>query len=157
VFAIRQAGGNSILLSSPRNGEPIQSVRNFYNPPLEARVKQSQLLAIASFISLAPRVLTVGFKLMATCSASFTLLDAPLSLAQLAGHLATRKNFLIYPCRERALRAIQMVAGPYGYEVVFDPDMELVALQYRHSTEPCLCDAPAAHLRASQMIRITPR
>ena len=94
---------------------------------------------------------------MATCSASFVLLDAPLTLAHLAGHLATRKNFLLYPCRERNLRALQIVAGPYGYEVVFDAEMELVALLYRQSTEPCLCDAPAAHLRASQLLRLAPQ
>lgn len=72
---------------------------------------------------------------MASSRASFTLLNAPLTLAELAVHLATRKNFVIHPCRERSLRALHMVAGPYGYNVLFDADRELVTLEYRHGPE----------------------
>ena len=92
---------------------------------------------------------------MATCSATFTLLDAPLTLAQLAIHLATRQNFLIHPCRERALRALQMVAGAYGYEITFDAAREMVRLQYRHTPQPCVCNAPAVHLSATQQMKLS--
>ncbi len=104
---------------------------------------------------LAPRLLSEGLKLMASCSASFTLLNAPLTLAELAAHLATRKDFLLHPCRERSLRPLQIVAGPYGYEVLFDAEKELVTLQYRHSARPCLCEAPSNHLSATQQIRLS--
>jgi hypothetical protein len=72
---------------------------------------------------------------MASCRASFTHLTAPLTLAELAVHLATRKNFVIHPCRERSLRPLHMLAGPYGYNVLFDADRELVTLQYRHGPQ----------------------
>ena len=94
---------------------------------------------------------------MGTCSATFVLLDAPLTLAELAAHLSTRKNFLLHPCRERALRTVQIVAGPYGYEVLFDSQKELVTLQYRHTTQPCFCTAPVDHLSETQQIRLACR
>jgi hypothetical protein len=106
---------------------------------------------------MAPPLLNAISKQMSSCSATFTLLDAPLTLAELAGHLATRKNFLLHPCRERALRAVQIVAGPYGYEVFFDREKELVTLQYRHSSRPCFCTAPLDHLSETQQIRLACR
>ena len=53
---------------------------------------------------------------MQACSATFTLLEAPITLAALAKHLATRQDFVLYPCQSSALNVLQLVAPPYGYE-----------------------------------------
>jgi hypothetical protein len=90
---------------------------------------------------------------MAACSATFTLLETPLTLAELAVHLATRQNFLLHPCRERALRALEIVAGPYGYDVTFHPEEELARLQYRFTPARCVCEAPGAHLSEAQQLK----
>ena len=143
----RHRPGDLLKSGFPSRKEDLQSSTGLLQAPIATRFNWA-------FYPSGTPTAKLHFKLMGLCTASFTLLDAPLTLAQLAGHLATRKNFLIHPCRERALRSLQIVAGPYGYDVVFDPEMELVALQYRHSLEPCLCEAPANHLSATQQMRL---
>jgi hypothetical protein len=81
-------------------------------------------------------------------------LEAPLTLAELARYLATRKNFLLHPCRIGAVRALQIVAQPYGYEISFDAEEEIICLQYRQSTQPCVCDGAASHLSAAQKLKL---
>src|SRR5688572_12405863 len=88
------------------------------------------------------------------CSARFILLEAPLTLAELARYLATRKNFLLHPCRNGAVRMLQLVAQPYGYEVSFDAEKEIVCLQYRQSTQPCVCEGAVSHLSAAQQLKL---
>jgi len=91
---------------------------------------------------------------VAKCSARFVLLEAPLTLAELARHLATRKNFLLHPCRASAVRTLEVVARPYGYEVSFEAEEEIACLQYRRSMEPCLCRGAVSHLSAKQQLKL---
>lgn len=91
---------------------------------------------------------------MLKCSTQFVLLEAPLTLAELARHLATGKNFLLHPCGISVVRALEVVAQPYGYEVIFDADEEIVCLRRRGTAESCVCTNVSAHLSATEQLRL---
>ena len=74
---------------------------------------------------------------MQACAASFSLLEAPISLADLARHLATRKDFILYPCQASALNALQLVTPAYGYDAEFHAEGEFISLRHRRSDQPC--------------------
>jgi hypothetical protein len=91
---------------------------------------------------------------MPKCSTEYVLLEAPLTLAELARHLATRKNFLLHPCGGSVVRALEVVARPYGYEVSFDAEEEVARLQHSGSAQACLCEGAASHLSATQQLKL---
>ena len=91
---------------------------------------------------------------MLKCSTQFVLLEAPLTLAELARHLATGKNFVLHPCGISVVRALEVVARPYGYEVIFDAKEEIVCLRHPGSAESCLCTDVASHLSETQRLRL---
>ncbi|HWN96960.1 MAG TPA: hypothetical protein VNT99_18165 [Methylomirabilota bacterium] len=94
---------------------------------------------------------------MRACLATFTLLEAPIALAELARHLATRQDFILSPCRPGALSVLQLVTEPYGYDVEFHAEGDLACLRYRGSEQRCLCGNILAHLSSSQQIRLLRR
>ena len=91
---------------------------------------------------------------MPKCSAEYILLEAPLTLAELARHLATRKNFLLHPCGTGVGRALEVVARPYGYSVSFDAEEEVACLHYSGSTQPCCCEGAVSHLSDEEQLRL---
>jgi hypothetical protein len=96
-------------------------------------------------------------KRMQACSATFTLLEAPIALTALAGHLATRRDFILYPCQANALSVLQLVAQPYGYDTVFHTKEEIVCLRYRGNAQRCVCGAIGDHLSMARQFKLSLR
>ena len=91
---------------------------------------------------------------MPKCSTEYVLLEAPLTLAELARHLATRKNFLFHPCGNSVVRALEVVARPYGYTVTFDAEGEVACLLHSSTAQHCDCDGAFSHLSARQQLKL---
>ena len=91
---------------------------------------------------------------MQACAASFALLEAPITLAELAQHLATRQDFILYPCQASALNVLQLVAPAYGYDAEFHPQGEYVSLRHRRGDAPCVCSSIAEHLSSWPHVRV---
>ena len=93
-------------------------------------------------------------KQMDACTADFALLEAPITLADLARHLATRKDFILYPCQASALNILQLVAPAYGYDAEFHPEAECVSLRHRRSEPQCGCGIVGDHLTSWPQLRV---
>jgi hypothetical protein len=91
---------------------------------------------------------------MQACATNFALLEAPITLAELARHLATRKDFILYPCQAGALNILQLVAPAYGYDAEFHPDGEYVTLRHRRSEQQCECEVVVDPLTDWPQLRV---
>lgn len=66
----------------------------------------------------------------------FIGIPVPISLIDLARHLATRRHFVLKPCGRGNLEVLQVVAAPYGYAVTFAQEEEAMYLRYLGEREP---------------------
>jgi hypothetical protein len=57
-------------------------------------------------------------------------LPVPISLLELARHLATGKHFVLEPCNPRQVGTLQIVAAPYGYAASLVEGTRAILLRY---------------------------